>query len=364
MAGMSTGIVSTARITHATPASTYAHAPDRDWESDDRLPQEARANGCKDIARQLVEFSFGNGLEVAMGGGRRHFIPNTMVDGEGLKGKRRDGRDLTAEWKSHYRNAEFIWNKQQFNALDVNKVDHLLGLFESSHMEYEHDRPTDMGGEPSLTDMTGKAIDLLSKNKKGFFLHVESGRIDHAHHAGNAFRALTDAIEFSNAIKLAMEKTDPNNTLIIVTADHSSAFTIAGYPTRGNDILGKVVSNDSAGNSTGVVQRAIDGMPYTTVGYVNGNGSHQLETGGDTSYREPINTGRLDDLSDVDTADEGFHQQALVPLGSETHAGEDVTIYSGGPGAHLLHGVQEQNIIYHVMSASTRMGERADSRSK
>jgi len=357
MAGMSTGIVTTARITHATPAATYAHVPERNWESDDKLPQEAKDNGCKDIARQLIEFPYGDGLEVAMGGGRRHFIPKTMVDGEGKTGKRKDGRNLTAEWTNNYDNSAFIWNQEQFNAIDTSKVDHLLGLFESSHMEYEHDRPTDTGGEPTLTEMTGKAIDVLAKNDKGFFLHVESGRIDHGHHAGNAYRALTDAIEFSNAIKLAMEKTNPEDTLILVTADHSHVFTIAGYPTRGNSILGKVVSNDSAGNSTGVEQLAKDGMPYTTLSYANGNGSHVLATGGDTSYGEPINTGRLDDLSGVDTTDEGFHQQALVPLSSETHAGEDVTIYAGGPGSSLIHGVQEQNVIYHVMRAASRISK-------
>lgn len=97
--------------------------------------------------------------------------------------------------------------------------------------------------------MTGKAIEILKKNDKGFFLHVESGRIDHGHHATNPMRALYDAIEFANAVKYAYENTDPEKTLIIVTADHSHVFTIAGYPTRGNPILGKVVGNDNSGNA-------------------------------------------------------------------------------------------------------------------
>jgi len=85
-------------------------------------------------------------------------------------------------------------------------------------MEYNMDRDTDTGGEPSLTEMTAKAIEILKKNEKGFFLHVESGRIDHAHHATNPMRALDDTIEFANAVKYAYENTDPEKTLIIVTA--------------------------------------------------------------------------------------------------------------------------------------------------
>ncbi len=361
-AGLSTGVVTTARLTHATPAATYAHSPERDWEDDHDLTEEAKANGCKDIARQLIEFPHGDGLEVAMGGGRRSFLPRTMTDPEddGQYGERDDGRNLAQEWVEQYENAAWAWNKEQFDVIDPDEVDHLLGLFERSHMEYEYDRPNDTGGEPSLSEMTAKAVDVLAKNKKGFFLHVESGRIDHGHHAGNARRALIDTIEFANAVKVAMEKTDPRDTLIIVTADHSHVFTIAGYPTRGNPILGKVISNDGDGESENAPTLAADGLPYSTLGYANGRGFHLLPTGGDPVYDEPINTGRAD-LSSVDTTDEGFHQEALVPLDSETHAGEDVAVYAGGPAAHLLHGVQEQNVIYHVMRAATRFKKHSRS---
>ena len=108
-------------------------------------------------------------------------------------------------------------------------------------MEYEYDRPSDAGGEPSVTDMTLKAIELLSAgNRKGsrggpdrgYFLMVEGGRIDHAHHEGNAFRALTDAQEFDRAIGAAARAVDLRDTLIIVSADHSHVFNIAGYPMR------------------------------------------------------------------------------------------------------------------------------------
>jgi len=90
-------------------------------------------------------------------------------------------------------------------------------------------------------------------------------------------------------------------------------------------------------------------MPYTTLSYANGRGYHVLPVGGDTSYNEPIQAGRVADMTHVDTTDQGFHQEALVPLSSETHAGEDVAIFARGPKAHLFHGVQEQNYIFHVM---------------
>ncbi len=360
MAGMSTGVVTTARLTHATPAATYSHVPERNWEDDHDLSQEAVDSGCKDIARQLIEFPYGDGLEVAMGGGRRNFWPRNMADLEdaGKTGERDDQRNLTEEWVNNYENSAFVWNRDQFNAIDASKTDHLLGLFERSHMEYNVDRDSDIGGEPSLTEMTSKAIDVLQKNDKGYFLMVESGRVDHGHHAGNAYRALTDAIEFSNAVKAAMEKTNGEDTLIIVTADHSHVFTIAGYPTRGNPILGKVVGNDSRGVSKGRFSMASDGMPYTTVSYTNGRGYAMLDKGGDTHYKVPVQAGRVADLTSIDTTDQGFHQESLVPLNAETHSAEDVAIYAGGPGSYLMHGVQEQNYIYHVMNAASKIEKR------
>lgn len=334
--GMSTGIVSTARITHATPAATYAHTPNRDWESDAELSAEAKASGCKDIARQLIEFPYGNGLEVALGGGRSYFLPSTLNDPEDTssKGRRLDGRNLANEWGSRPASA-YVWNKAQFDAINPATTKHLLGLFERSHMEYEADRPLDAGKEPSLAEMTAKSIDILQNRggNKGYFLMVEGGRVDHAHHAGNASRALVDTVALSDAVRTAMRKSSAEDTLIIVTADHSHTFTIAGYPDRGNNILGKVVTD-------GALALDSDGKPYTTLGYINGPG-----------YRGPA---ARPDLTNVDTANVNFLQEAAVPLGSETHAAEDVGIYANGPGAHAFQGVVEQNVVFHVMAQSQR----------
>ena len=98
--GLATGLVTTTHVTHATPACLYAHAPERSWEDDGRLPDEARQADFPDIARQLLEWPHGDGLDVVLGGGRRHFLPKDRTDPEHAdsRGMRRDGRDLAAEW--------------------------------------------------------------------------------------------------------------------------------------------------------------------------------------------------------------------------------------------------------------------------
>lgn len=360
--GLSTGVVSTARITHATPAATYAHSAERNWEDISDMSEEAVTNACEDIASQLINLETNleqrypgvdvDGIDVAMGGGRRHFLPkdaayNSVDASSEVEGDRTDSRDLTAEWQAQYPEGKYVVDQAGFDALDANTTK-VLGLFNESHMRYEADRSNDIAGEPSLSAMTSKAIDILDNNDKGFFLMVESGRIDHGHHAGSAYNALTDAIEFSNAVQAAIDNTNADDTLILVTADHSHVFTIAGYPKRGNPILGKVVT-------VGQTEPALasDDMPYTTLGYSNGLGFRDLgtETDADASYNSAAVAGRQD-LTNVDTTTSGYHQEATVPLGSETHAGEDISLHAQGPGAQLAQGVIEQNVIFHLINQS------------
>ena len=360
MAGKSTGIISTARITHATPAATYAKSADRNWEDISDMPEAAVTAGCTDIADQLVKFETNleakfagadvDGIEVVMGGGRRHFLPkdaafNSPDAASSTEGDRTDGRDLTAEWQDRYTNGVYVFDQAGFNGLATETTERVFALFNESHMQYEADRGNDIAGEPSIAEMTRTAIKVLDNNQEGFFLMVESGRIDHAHHAGNAYGALHDTIAFAEAIAAADELTNDEDTLIIVTADHGHVFTIAGYPKRGNPILGKVVNVGSEEAAT-----AADGTPYTTLGYTNGLGYRNLGdvTDSDASYLAAPDTGRKD-ITDIDTTTAGYHQEALVPLGSETHSGEDVGIYAKGPGAFLVSGTNEQSMIFHVM---------------
>ena len=370
IAGLATGIISTARITHATPAAAYAKSANRNWE--DNSDMTGVTGGCIDIASQLVNFESNlearhpginvNGIDVVLGGGRRHFLPNDAnfnVEKDaanGAEGDRTDGVNLLTQWSAQYPQGNLVHDQAGFDAIDVNTNQPVFGLFNESHMQYESDRANDILGEPSLTQMTTKAIDILDNNEKGFFLTVESGRIDHAHHAGNAHNALADTIELSKAVQAAMDATNPEDTLIIVTADHSHVFTIAGYPKRGNDILGKVIS---VGEST--PKLALDNQPFTTLGYTNGRGFKDFgeTTNSDDAYDAAIISVRVD-LTNINTAQAGFHQESHVPTSAETHAGEDVAIYATGPGSHLVTGTNEQNIIFHIMDYAADLTQKAD----
>ena len=324
-AGFLTGIVSTARITHATPAGSYAHFPDRNWENDSELSEKAISEGCIDIARQLIEFNIGDGPEVILGGGRTQFLSKNDKDPEYsfVSGKRTDGRNLLTDWVGSKSNRFYVWDIDGFADLDPNTNNQFLGLFEPSHLKFEADRAKDTRGEPSLAEMTEFAIKRLQyRNKKGFFLLVEGGRIDHGHHAGNAYRALTDTVAFSDAVDVAKSMVDLNNTLIIVTADHSHTLTISGYPSRGNPILGLV---DNLQDATA--------KPYTTLGYANGPG-----------YQET-----LPNLTNIDTTKVDYRQLAAVPMYTETHAGEDVPAYASGVNSEQVRGTMEQNELFEVM---------------
>ena len=348
-ADMGVGVISTAEITHATPGAVYAHSPSRGWTTDARMPDEAKAAGCVDIARQLIEFPYGDGIDLAFGGGRAHFLPEEVSDPEddGATGARGDGRNLAAEWAVKSDDHVFVWNKEQFDAAPAGAK--VLALFERSHMEFEADRAEDAGGEPSLADMTTKAIEMLSGNPEGFFLMVESGKVDHAHHGGNGYRALSDTQEYAQAVAAARAMTNERDTLIIVTADHGHTLAFQGYPLKGNNILGLATRRDDNGEVMPNLGR--DGKPYTTLGYANGPGTM-------FSDRVNLDDGRpAPDAAEV--TEKNYRQQALIPTGSETHGGQDVTIYASGPRAYLIGGVVEQNYIFHVIDDALNLRNRA-----
>ena len=330
-AGLATGVVSTARITHATPAAAYAHVANREWENDGELSAKAKAEGCIDIARQMIEWRAGDGFEVMLGGGRAQFLPSDQADLEdpSAMGLRRDGRDLTAAWRRANPKGAYVWNTKGFDAVDPSRTGKLLGLFQRDHMAYEGERAADPGGEPSLADMTAKAIAMLQRDPQGYVLMVEAGRVDHAHHEGLAGRALEEAIALDAAVKRALAMVNLDETLVIVTADHSHGLTISGYPRRGNPILGTVQGQG------GKVAKAADGKAYTTLSYASGPGAVD---------------GPRTDPATIDTTAPDYHQSALFPSRSAAHTGEDIALRAIGPQAHLLQGTIEQNLIFHVMA--------------
>jgi alkaline phosphatase len=354
LAGLSTGIVTTTRITHATPAATYARTPERNWEDDVTLAPAAAAAGCKDIARQLVEPRLGDGPDVAFGGGRDCFLPREAG------GARGDRRDLIAEWRTRT-GGHYIDDAAALAQLDPADRVPWLGLFARDHLQFEHDRTRIEPSEPSLADLTRAAIARLARDPDGFVLVVEGGRIDHAHHFGNAHRALTDTIALSDAVRVALEQVDLDDTLVVITADHSHVLTFAGYPMRGNPILGLVrgVSGEDAPDGPYAVDSL--GLPYTTLSYANGpgySGASDRQPEGIKRHRHefskmtPIRAGRPD-LLGTDPTDPDFMQEATVPLKDETHGGEDVPVYATGAGAAAFRGSLEQHVLFHLMLQST-----------
>ncbi|KAL4630743.1 intestinal-type alkaline phosphatase-like isoform X1 [Arapaima gigas] len=326
--GKSVGIVTTTRVQHASPAAAYAHSVSRSWYSDADMPSSARQEGCTDIATQLVS---NIDIDVILGGGRMYMTPKGTPDPEyptssTRRGHRKDKKNLIDVWLKarQTKNAQYVWHREQFDAIDVKSTDCLMGLFEPKDMKFELFRNSTR--DPSIVDMTEKAIQILSKNPKGFFLFVEDkGRIDHGHHDGIAKLALTEVVMFDRAVHRATQLTDESDTLTVITADHSHVFTFGGNTPRGNPIFGLAP------------KKADDMMPFTSILYANGPGYVHVN-------------GTRGNITSVDYLDEEYMQQAAVPLDSETHGGEDVAIYAKGPMAHLFHGVKEQNYVAHVLA--------------
>ncbi|XP_066287822.1 alkaline phosphatase-like [Branchiostoma lanceolatum] len=356
MADKSTGIVTTTQVTHATPAAAYAHTAYREWEVDSVLSDAAVQDGCKDISAQLVDDN--PGIEVVLGGGRVMFHNGTdpeYPDDPGSNGVRADGRNLMEEWLDGKTSARYVWNGTDFRTVNPLTTDYLLGLFEPSHMKYMTDREDSPTEEPTLPEMTRMAIQILQKNENGFFLLVEGGKIDHGHHEGKAVKAINEAVAFDDAIQVAKDLLNLDESLIVVTADHAHTMQSGGLrrgerqshiwlgisPTRYFSLLGKL-SADLWG-----LQLVPDGKPYTPLLY-------------GTSPGYNMSGGSRENITNVDTENPDYLQQSAVPMLVASHGAEDVAIFAGGPMAHLFHGVHEQNYIAHVMKYAACLGEYAE----
>ena len=317
--GKSVGSITTTELTHATPASTFSHVCSRD--------------AAYTIAQQIVPGGAGynpalrDGVDVLMGGGRNHFTPRDEATNP--KG-RPDGRDLMAEFAG----AGYYVAGTRAGMLSARPGRKFVGIFSAtSHLDYSYQRRPE---QPTLAEMTGKAIDLLSANPNGFFLMVEGGKIDHALHDTRAKHALEETVAFDEALALAVERMraiDPGleNTLIVLTADHDHTMQINGYARRGNPIHDIV--RDYA---TGQPKKDADGKTFTTL--VFGNGPN-----------------RPDARADVDSVvaqSDDYHQETGVHKSSETHGGGDVKLYATGAGSAPFKGTIENTQVFQLMKAA------------
>jgi alkaline phosphatase len=316
--GRSTGVVTNTRITHATPAGGYAHGEDRDAELE--------------IARQVVPAVPGyngrlrDGVEVLLGGGRQKFLPKELEDEEGVAGDRADGADLLSDLiQAGY---TYVWNRQQLLAIDTEATPRLLGLFASDHMSYEDQRGQGLLRDPSLVEMATTAVRVLRNDPDGFFLLLESGRIDHALHDNRGIRALNEMLMFDETIRALAELLPEEETLLVVTSDHEHAFTILGYPKPGEGI-------------TGVAGRDADGNPYPALAFGSGPG-------------ERIPGGSPGGTSEYGSED--FVHPAAVRLASGAHGGTDVPALAWGKTAQAerIAGTLENTDIFRILEAALR----------
>jgi alkaline phosphatase len=317
--GKAVGAVTTTELTHATPASTFAHVCNR--------------NMAYSIAQQVVpggegyNTRLGDGVDVLMGGGRNHFTP---FDKANNPHGRADGRDLLAELKAH----DYFVAATRADMMSALPNRKFVGIYSAdSHLDYASARRPE---QPTLAEMTTKSIELLSKNPNGFFLMVEGGKIDHALHDSNAKNALVETISFDDAIEAAVERMraiDPGleNTLIVVTADHDHTMVMNGYPKRGNPVLDIV-----RGYADGKPSKDADGKTYTTL--VFGSGPNRPAT-----------------RADVDSATAlagDYHQETGVRLAGEGHGGGDVKLYALGAGSAPFKGTMENTRVFELMKAA------------
>ncbi|XP_036676374.2 alkaline phosphatase, tissue-nonspecific isozyme [Drosophila suzukii] len=308
-AGKATGVVTTTRLTDASPAGAYAHVRRRGEELE--------------IARQLVEEEPGRKLHVILGGGLGKFAD-----------ERRDGKDLLAQWHENNPNGCFARSLKELRNCTGDDTGSLLGVFSDNHMAYHLAASKE---QPRLCEMAAAAIEKLEQksqedgNGSGYFVFIEGGRIDHGHHETRVGYALDEMLEFDAAVEAVVRMTDPRETLLVVTADHSHTLSMAGYAKRGTPILGMDAQ-----------QRDLNGVPYSTLNYAIGKWQSLDKEG---RRESPSKT-----LSPTSYTPSYIHGRKGV------HSGEDVAVFAMGPQSHLFGGVMEQNLLPHLMGYAACLG--------
>lgn len=185
-----TGIISTNTVTDATPAAFTASVKDRGMGGE--------------IAKQILN----NDVEVILGGGREDFMEAEA------------GEDLIAKAKKM--GYQYVSDKEQLKRV-ITMNGKVLGLFNKSYMNYIQDRDEVDSQEPSLLEMTTKAIDVLSEDEDGFFLMAEGARIDHAAHAADVPGVVAETLDFDASVKYAVDWAKENgDTMVVVVADHET----------------------------------------------------------------------------------------------------------------------------------------------
>jgi alkaline phosphatase len=242
-AGLRVGLVSTSRVTHATPAAYASHILDRGWDN------------------QIMEQMVYNDIDVVFGGGKRHLLPTT----EG--GRRTDGENLL-EVLTIDRGYQFANNRTEMMNLTAAPA---WGLFASSHMSADIDNEYYDRDEPTLAEMTGKAIDLLSAGGD-FLLMVEGSQVDWAGHANDPIHMVTDMKAFDDAVAVAKSWADSlGNVVLHVFPDHNTGALSLG--------------NRNSNSGSAYTSMTLDDMIGPLAGMQITAWSLSLEIGDDLGYK-------------------------------------------------------------------------------
>ncbi|KAH8415816.1 hypothetical protein KR222_001447, partial [Zaprionus bogoriensis] len=334
-AGKSSGIVTTTTLTHASPSGAYAHSTNRFFECDTDIVTYGEGENdpatCTDIATQLITQEPGKNFDVMLGGGMGKFLPSSIEDKFGKQGERSDGVNLLSKWQSLHPGGALAYNRKQLLSVNGTQIGKLIGLFNSGVMDFHKQADEEL--KPTLEEMTRKAIEVVSKNDEGYFLFIEGGLVDYGNHFNVPQLGLDEVLELSKAVQAAVDITNPEDTLIVVTSDHAHPVSIAGYPGRGTDILG-LNQHDTD----------VNGVKYATLNYAVGTNQYLDENG----QREDLTEKIKDPL---------FVYPSYIKGVIGVHAGDDVGVFATGPQSHLFTGVMQQSTIPHLMAYASCIGD-------
>jgi alkaline phosphatase len=287
--GRAVGLVTNAVLTAPSSAAFYAHsARDRDSEG---------------IALQLFEHDW---MRVALGGGAGDFIPEGVEDGD-WKGRRKDGRDLVAEWRQ--KGVAVLRNKEELERVGIFERSRIIGLFSNDALPFANQLESG-SRQPSLADLTERAIDLLSANRSGYVLVVDAALYSTACQMNTAEKAMREVMALDEAVKVALRKAGEKALILAVGGHGTGGLTLSGYPLRqqkGPEFLGL----DSSGN------------PY----FSWASGPNGPQPTGATPRKEPAST--------------------LVPSGLNT--AEDMIGLGRGPGSERLSGFLDNTVIFEIL---------------
>ncbi|MFC6905887.1 alkaline phosphatase [Halalkalicoccus tibetensis] len=328
-AGKATGLVTTTRITHATPAAFAAHVPHRRMEDE--------------IAEQYMDDA---GVDVLLGGGKAFFDPD----------QREDGRDLLSD--AEEQGYEIVETADELDGVEQAPV---LGLFtdDDSHMDYYLDRQGETT-QPGLVEMTNKAIELLSGHDEGFFLMVEAGRVDHCGHKNDP-AILAEQLEGDEAVgaclDFARDDATPE-TLVVTTADHEcGGFSLARDGIYNVDY--EMIDSLEASVTEGIIPALDEGMEgiedlQRIMSEVGGIELADLDRNmSEMDLYRAIDLGPL--YAEVPALRDLMNRQMLIDFTSHGHTGVDVPLYADGPNAEFFNTARDNTDIANVMADAMRL---------